>query len=290
MANIGFESMRNQRAFAVLARLFPDQASTRQLLENAGIEPGRLRPFGQISQELYFREVCRAIDDGAFDRVTLNDLVDAALAEWPGNGTLRQLMGQRQPDGARGSTSGGGELRVLCLAAGPSDQCQLQLAAEHRAIVMAVRRSPRRVLPVLHPATRLDDIAVRLLDARPDIVHFAGHGTPDGQLLFEDDHGLSSPVYIDRLARLFGALGRLRATVLTSCYSGSYTAELLTVSDAVAGSPVPLADRCALAFSENFYRALGENLTARESFDLAVAAMDVVGCPPHTLQFESKEP
>ena len=282
--------MRNQRAFAVLARLFPDQASTRQLLENAGIEPGRLRPFGQMAQELYFREVCRAIDDGAFDQVTLDDLVDAALAEWPGNGTLRQLIGHRQPLGARGSTSQGDELRVLCLAAGPSDQCQLQLAAEHRAIVMAVRRSPRRVVPVLHPATRLDDIALRLLDARPDIVHFAGHGTPDGQLLFEDDHGLSSPVHIDRLARLFGALGRLQATVLTSCYSGSYAVELLTVSDAVAGSPVPLADPCALAFSENFYRALGENLTARESFDLAVATMGVVGCPPHTLQFESKAP
>lgn len=280
--------MRNQRAFAVLARLFPDQASTRQLLENAGIEPGRLRPFGQVSQELYFREVSRAIDDGAFDQVTLKDLVEAALVDWPGNGALRELIGQRQS--ARPGGAAGSELRVLCLAAGPSDQSQLQLAAEHRAIVMAVRRSPRRVVPVLHPATRLDDIALRLLDARPDIVHFAGHGTPDGQLLFEDDRGWSSPVDIDRLARLFGALGRLQATVLTSCYSASYSAELLTVSDAVAGSPAPLADRSAIVFSENFYRALGENLTPRESFDLAVAAMDVVGCPPHNLQFESKAP
>lgn len=265
----------------MFARLFPDQASTWQLLENAGIEPGRLRPFGQVRQELFWREACRTIEDGAFDQVGLEQLVVAALEEWPGNRALADLTGGGRP-------SARDELRVLCLAAGPSDQCQIQLAAEHRAIAMAVRRSPRPVVPVLHPATRLEDIALRLLDARPDIVHFAGHGTADGQLLFEDGRGLSAPARIEQLSPLFGALGRLQATVLTSCYSGNYATELLTVSDAVAGSAVPLADECALAFSEHFYRGLGEALSARESFDLALASMGVIGCPPHDLRFESK--
>ena len=41
---------------------------------------------------------------------------------------------------------------------------------------------------------------MRLLDARPHIVHFAGHGSEDGLLLFEDADGLSAPVDIGRLA------------------------------------------------------------------------------------------
>jgi hypothetical protein len=273
--------MRNARAFGEFARLFPDEVSTRHLLEDIGIAPGRLRPFGQLAQELYWREVSRVIADGAFAQVTLGSLVDAALTRWPGNQALRCLGGQ---------SAEGGELRVLCLAAGPSDQSFLQLAAEHRAIVMALRRSRRPVVAILHPATRLDDIALRLLDARPHIVHFAGHGSKDGRLLFEDAAGLSAPVDISRLSRLISTVGRLQAVILTSCYSGDYAAELLTASDAVAGSPAPLADECALAFSENFYRALGDDLLPRKCFEVAEAAMGVVGCPPHDLCYEAAAP
>lgn len=281
MLEINFGDMRHARAFGELARLFPDEVSSRHLLEDLGIAPGRLRPFGQLAQELYWREVSRTIADGAFADVTLGGLIEAALTRWPGNEALRSLGAE---------LAEGRELRILCLAAGPSDKSQLRLAAEHRAIVMALRRSRRPVVAILHPATRLDDIALRLLDARPHIVHFAGHGSEDGLLLFEDADGLSAPVDISRLSRLIAAAGRVQAVILTSCYSAYYAAALFAASDVVAGSPDPLADQCAIAFSENFYRALGEDLQLRRCFLVAEAAMGVVGCPPHVLCYETATP
>ena len=137
MLEVTFDDMRSAHAFGELARLFPDEVSSRHMLEDLGIAPGRLRPFGQLAQELYWREVSRTIADGAFAQVTLGDLIEAALTHWPGSKALRSLGARLTEDR---------ELRVLCLAAGPSDQSQLRLAAEHRAIVMALRRSRRPVV------------------------------------------------------------------------------------------------------------------------------------------------
>lgn len=281
MPGMDYQELAGRQIFEVLARLFPDEVSTRHLLEDVGVTPSRLRPFGQLPQDLYWREAARIIDDGAFRGVAVADLIAGALARFPENARLRDLAGQVR-------TGSGDELRVLCLAAGPRDECALALAAEHREIVMAVRRSPRPVVPVPHPAVRLDDVVQRLHDARPHLLHFAGHGTADGRLLMEDDTGFAHPVDIDAFGRVLAEFGPLEAVILTSCYSAAYADALLGgAAKAVAGSPVPLPDPCAVAFSRHFYRELGEGSGVARSFDVAVAMLDAADCPPHQFQFRA---
>lgn len=64
------------------------------------------------------------------------------------------------------------------------------------------------------------DIQRALLDAPPAIVHFAGHGTGEEGLIFEDEAG--NPKLIDGavLAGLFALFAEeIRCVVLNGCYS-----------------------------------------------------------------------
>lgn len=264
--------------------MFPDETSSRQLLQEGGIRPGQLRPFGQLPQELYWREVVQTIDHGRFPSLNVDDFIALALSFWPGNDHLRSLSAA-----AGRPTTETGALRILCLASGPRDQNRLRLEAEHREIIMATRQSTRPMTAVLHPATRAEDVGLRLIDARPDIAHFGGHGDPSGQLIFEDVDGFSHPVTVEALGVLFGTVKPLRAVVLNSCYSGAYSQALRPASDVVIGSPHPIHDDCALHFARFFYGFLGEGLGLRQAFDTTLAQMQITGCPPHDLRFDGPD-
>jgi hypothetical protein len=276
-----FDDLRAAQSFAVLADLFPDEVSSRQLLQDCGIRPGQLRPFGQLSQDMYWREAVQQIEYGKFASIDVSEFVTRALSLWPGNEHLRSLVaagGRPAPQTDR--------LRVLCLSAGPSDQERLRLEAEHREILMATRHGRRPVTVVLHPATQVEDIALRLLDAWPDVVHFSGHGGPHGELVLEDAQGYTRPVAVGEVAGLFSAVKPLRAVVLNSCYTGGYSQALRSVADVVIGSPQPVHDDCAVLFARLFYRSLSEGLDLRAAFDITLAQMSASGCPPHEMLFD----
>jgi hypothetical protein len=281
VADISFDDLRRQNAFAVLAELYPDEVTCRHLLEDVGARPSQLRPFGYLTAVDYWRDVCQMIWHGRFATVNLTTLVAEAIKRYPGNGLLKSLSSA--PEHPAADTS---ELRVLCLSANPLDTNRIRVDAEHRAILAATRGSRRPVLPILHPATRNTDVVARLLDARPHIVHFGGYGSRAGELLFEDERGDSAPVEITALAKVLGTLPRLECVVLSSCYSGGYATALLDACAAVVGSPLPLQDACALGFTEHFYRALGDGRAPRDAYSLAVAALGVIRCPPHDIRLE----
>src|SRR4051794_9544750 len=204
---------RLQRDGAVkeLAELYPGVAETRLLLEPLGGDLARVPE--QAVPLVRWYVICRLTEHGAFP-FTLEGLLRAVLAEYSGARLLRKVL-----DGGAGGL--GDPARVLFLMSGPPGERRLALGAEFDGVQDAVRvPGSRRVDVDVRAAARSDDVVSALDAARPDVVHFAGHGSADGRLLMEGPDGATAPVRTDWLARALAAIGGVHCLVLASCHLG----------------------------------------------------------------------
>lgn len=267
-------------ALNTLGALFPDQYGASTLLVPLGADMARLPPFGTLPPAQWWFGALTTIDHGAFD-FGLEDLMEAVLTWFPGAQVLAQLS-----TGAT-TTPASKPPHVLCLLASPSDQAQLSLAEEQRLISLIAR--PDRLTVTVHTATRTTDLAPAMLAARPDVVHFAGHGDSKGRLIFHNELSLSAPVSAQALGALFESVGELACCVLNSCYSGGYAKTLLGSARTVVGSADLLYDEEALAFARGFYEALATGRTPLEAYLVGVAEMELAGLPTGKMRYVDRE-
>src|SRR5438477_1288375 len=99
-------------------------------------------------------------------------------------------------------------IKILFLAANPTNTNQLRLGEEVRTIQEKLRVSDHRDSFKLEQewAVRVGDIQQHLLRHQPHIVHFSGHGSIAGEIILEDNTGQSKPVSPEALKRLFKTL------------------------------------------------------------------------------------
>jgi Effector-associated domain 1/CHAT domain len=284
VGGVKFASLRRAGVFSELAILFPSEAEVRELLADLGASRqgmARLPALGNMAPVLYWRRVCELIDNGMFAEFGLDELVAAARQRFPSNTALRGLGG--------GELTLGSELSVLCLQASPAALSQLQLRREQAILLQIASRRGERTLNVkANPATQRDDIVAEILAARPDIVHFCGHGTRDGRLVFEQADGGPAPITVDALASVLRVLpASLPCLVLGSCFGASYAGRLLGGALAVAGSVTALPDQAAVEFTRGFYTALAIGGTSlAKAYDAGLAQMQIHGHDTADMRFE----
>ena len=114
--------------------------------------------------------------------------------------------------------------RLLVLAANPKATARLKLEEEAAAIAAALGEEGgnRRYQVTTVEAVQAGACTKLLLDNRPRILHFSGHGNPDGSLRFLDGVGLPQPVAPTALAAWFAAVpdeARPDCVVLSACYT-----------------------------------------------------------------------
>ena len=168
------------------------------------------------------------------------------------------------------------KLTILFLAANPQDTPPLKLDEEIRAIDKALREAQYRDRFDLrsHWALRYDELPGLLLRYNPHIVHFSGHGSPSGELAFNDDAGKSHLASPDTLANLFSILrDNVRCVVLHACYSEEQAQGLAKSIDCVVGMTRAVADEAALKFAAGFYLGLGFGRSIVTSFGLGRNSM-----------------
>jgi hypothetical protein len=192
--------------------------------------------------------------------------------------TVKQVA-EKQSGSTAGRTADGTPIKILFLAANPLDTVRLSIDEEVRAIQQTLRQADYRIFDVqLGPAVRIEDLQALLLQHRPDILHFSGHGTETSALIFHNAQGNSVQVRGATLGQLFQILkDNLRCVVLNACYTAELAEGLAGVIDCVVGIENAITDSAALQFTTAFYRALGYGRSVQEAFALGRVQIDLAG-------------
>ncbi|MGB5687285.1 MAG: pentapeptide repeat-containing protein, partial [Candidatus Electrothrix sp.] len=174
------------------------------------------------------------------------------------------------------------KIKVLFLAANPIETVRLQLDKELLEIEIKVRASEHRDALELKPklAARADDLLQALLEHKPHIVHFSGHGSSEGELIVVDNNGRPKPISKDALVQLFKTLREnIRVVLLNACFSQSQAKAITSTIDCAIGMNKEIGDNAAIIFAASFYRAVGFGKSVQDAFDLGKTALMLEGIP-----------
>jgi DNA-binding response OmpR family regulator len=188
------------------------------------------------------------------------------------------LMQAERAHSREPSERGHSVIRILFLAANPSNTTRLSLDEESRAIDQALRQSEfRDVFDIQkHWAVRVSDIQGLLLRHKPHIVHFSGHGSEASEIILKDSFGSSHPVSAHALSQLFSALkDNIRCVVLNACFSEQQARAIAQHIDCVVGMSGSIGDAAAISFATAFYQALGFGRDVKTAFDLGRVQIDL---------------
>lgn len=162
-------------------------------------------------------------------------------------------------------------IKILFLAANPTDTDQIRLGEEVRAIQERLRTASHRdqFTVVQEWAVRVSDLQGHLLHHQPHIVHFSGHGNRAGKIILEDQVGQSEAVSANALRQLFATLkDNIRCVVLNACFSETQARAIIESIPCVVGMSKGIHDDSAIAFAASFYQALGYGRDLRTAFEL----------------------
>ena len=167
------------------------------------------------------------------------------------------------------------KIRVLFLAASPKVS-PLSLDEEIREITAKIRAAEHRdSLEVISRwAVRPDDLQQALLEHRPHILHFSGHGNDLEELVLLDGKGNPKPVSKAAIVHLLGVLkDNLRLVVLNACFSRPQAEAITQMIDCAVGMNRAVGDKAAIKFAAAFYGAVGFGRSLQTAFDLGRSAL-----------------
>lgn len=180
--------------------------------------------------------------------------------------------------------AGIGEVTVLVTSANPLDTDKLALEEEVRDITASLRQTPGRDVVDLRTAwaVRPLDLLIELNEHQPQVLHFSGHGTADGRLVFLDKRGYGKPVDATAIAAALSSAGEtVRVVVLNACFTADLAHALTQHIDVAVGMERPVGDEAARVFAQAFYLALGHGSSVARAFDQGCAALMLEGIPEH---------
>jgi hypothetical protein len=173
------------------------------------------------------------------------------------------------------------KVKILFLAANPTDTSPLRLDHECREVRERIRLAEHgdRMELVSRWAVRTDDVIQALLEEKPHVIHFSGHGATSG-LVLEDRQAKPRTVTPQAILAVFHAIpDKLRLAVFNACNSLPLAKAAVKVLEAAIGMNRPIGDQAAIAFAGALYQGVGFGRTLQESFNLALAALQVAGIP-----------
>ncbi|NEQ49271.1 MAG: TIR domain-containing protein [Leptolyngbya sp. SIO3F4] len=169
--------------------------------------------------------------------------------------------------------------KVLILAVNPKDTTELRLDEEIRQIKEALKLSEGRqnFEVIIEPAVRTGDLHRHLLQHKPQIVHFSGHGVGARGLAFEDKNGVSKLISTATLTRLFRLCGGVECVLLNACHSVAQADAILEHVDHVIGMTDAIGDQASIKFAEGFYDGLGYGRSYGDAFEFGLVGIGAEG-------------
>jgi hypothetical protein len=176
--------------------------------------------------------------------------------------------------------------KILILTANPTNTKPLRLSEEVREIKSAWERSQNREQfeIIVEEAVRPQEFRRTLLDHKPDIVHFSGHGGGEQGLALMADNGEAFLVKVAPLAKLFKALQEIffiDCVFLNACYSDVQAEGIYPYVNYVVGMNQKIGDQAAKQFAIGFYDTLFAGQSIKSAFDLGCNAIEMENIPEH---------
>jgi hypothetical protein len=173
---------------------------------------------------------------------------------------------------------------ILVLAANPKNTPPLRLDQEIREIDNGLQRAQKRDEFILKQklAVRPIDVRRAVLDYKPDIVHFCGHGSGEEGIAFEDENGQAKLVGAYALAGFFELFAdKVECVILNACYSEVQAEAIAKHIPYVIGMRQAIGDSAAIEFAVAFYDALGAGEDIEFAYKLACNAIQWANLPEH---------
>jgi len=173
---------------------------------------------------------------------------------------------------------------ILILASNPKNTSQLRLDQEVREIDAGLQRAKKRELFDLKQrwAVRSQEVYQALLDFKPQIVHFSGHGSGDDGLALENENGNLKLVDTQAIAKLFELFSEtIECIVLSACYSEVQASAIAKYIPYVIGMNQAIGDKAAIKFATGFYNAIGAGESVEFAYKLGCNVIQLDGIPEH---------
>lgn len=171
---------------------------------------------------------------------------------------------------------------ILFLAANPKNSTPLLLGKEVQEISDALQRSKKRDKFQLEQqwAVTPRQMQRAVLDYKPEIVHFSGHGAGEDGLALENETGQIKLVNAKALAGLFELfMDRVECVVLNACYSEVQAQAIAHHIPYVIGMKQAVGDNAAREFAVGFYDALAAGESIEFAYKSGCVSISMAGIP-----------
>jgi hypothetical protein len=170
-----------------------------------------------------------------------------------------------------------GQPHTLLFTAANPDVTKLAIDEEWRRIEQRFSKKQCRVdiRRIDRWAMTTDDLRQAVLDHRPTIVHFSGHGKLHRGLNLSDGAGGVRHVSGNALAGLFKLFDCVNCVLLNACHSAEQAAVIAEYVHCVIAMKGEIGDESAIEFSAGFYDALTAGEPFGRCFDFALNAIEL---------------
>ncbi|MEG4504464.1 AAA-like domain-containing protein [Microcoleus sp. F6_B4] len=171
---------------------------------------------------------------------------------------------------------------ILFLAANPKNTTPVDLQKEAKEIAEGLQRSQKAHKFQLEQqcAVTPREMQRAILDYKPEIVHFSGHGAGESGLALEDEAGQIKLVNTKALAALFEAFKEyVECVILNACYSEVQAEAIARHIPYVIGMNQAVGDRAAREFAVGFYDTLAAGESIERAYKLGCVSISMAGIP-----------
>ena len=161
------------------------------------------------------------------------------------------------------------KITILFIGANYNNQKVIRTEKEFRKIKETISHLPyKNLINVVESfATKRHEITTKIIENKPQIIHFSGHGSLNTGPLFEDDGEIINALdlQIDLVDKLKKYADFVKVIIFNVCESSIIADKTSKFIDFTIGTDETTDDDCAIAFAKGFYKNWGNKDEIRNS-------------------------
>lgn len=179
--------------------------------------------------------------------------------------------------------------KILILSANPKSTKSLRINEEVKKIKAGVNHFNHEIKIEHIGAVTIDEMRRKIIEFKPNILHFSGHGDEDGISLEEID-GKKVLVSGESLSEFFNFFSdHIKIVLLNSCYSEKQAKDISKYIDYVIGMKEEINDDAAITFSLVFYESFAAGMEVEKCFRIGKNAIKMKNLRDEDIPILSKK-